>query len=639
VIFKKDKFKQIRQQNRWSLASLAKESGISRRSLILWESGKRVPTEKSLRNLAAFLNIPVNHISDLSPVQEVSEKSMSKSANLIYELSQNTTQNSTYKDIIHHVSILNSKLEQASIIIRGFFTSFHSMFYIKDVNLKYIAVNNSFLKNLSLEYSYNAIGKTDSDFFPLREAKLNNEQDKTVLQTGIGIKDIEQYVPGSRKNKWCILSKIPITDIENKTIGILGIFIDITEKKEAEKIRELLEIHINAMSASVAISRSNFKKYLYINKGHEKIYGYQNEEFYEKGHDFWINNCVHPEERILEREFIRTKSWPSKYEYRIIKPDGEIRWIESQVTKEIKYQNQECIIAIDTDITERKKASAERIMLENAISKIDAGILISKMENNQDRKSVTKYVNETYKKIVGINDSVCSNIPRIHKLVLPTYQKKIKTQFKKPTYPLTLEYDIKRICDNKIITISERIYNYSDQMYLSVISDITSFVKEKEIRTLIEDSLKDSNDILWVRKIDSNKLIYVSESVTKLTGFSVECFEKEIDFWRNNCVHPEDRIAYKKNLFNDVWPRTLRYRIIDTSGNIKWIQTIIFYKSQNDKIYRAVDRDITKQINAELEKQNQIRIEIAGKMIKHHIDPLIIAKTTGLTVELINSMQ
>ncbi|MCP4177687.1 MAG: helix-turn-helix transcriptional regulator [bacterium] len=54
MIFKKDTYRQIRQKNRWSLAFLAKESGISRRSLILWESGERIPAEKSIRNFAVF---------------------------------------------------------------------------------------------------------------------------------------------------------------------------------------------------------------------------------------------------------------------------------------------------------------------------------------------------------------------------------------------------------------------------------------------------------------------------------------------------------------------------------------------------------------------------------------------------------
>ncbi|MCP4177691.1 MAG: PAS domain-containing protein [bacterium] len=638
MIFKKDTFRQIRQKNRWSLASLAKESGISRRSLILWESGERIPTEKSIRNLAAFLNIQVDSISDLPPAQKISEKDISKSANIIFELSQKTTQDSSYKEIIHHAAILNSKMEQAAIIIRGFLTSLHSIFYIKDVNLKYIVVNDSFLKYLSLSSSYNITGKTDNDFFTLKEAKLNHEQDKTVLQTGIEVKELEQYIPGSRKKKWGVISKLTIKDNENKIIGILGVFLDITEKKEIEKIRELLEIHIGAMSASVSISRSNFTKYLYLNKGHEKIYGYSNDKFYKHAQDFWLSNCVHPDDREFEREYIRTKSWPSKYEYRIIKPGGEIRWIESQVTSEIKYQNQECIISVDTDITERISTSAKRIMLENAISKIDDGIIISEVQNKHDNKPIIKYINEALKKIVGISDFEFFKKSSIHSLSLPAYQKELKKMLINPIYPLTFEYDIKRVNDGKIITISEKIFNYSDRMYLSVIRNITSSVKEKEIRTLIEDSLKDSRDVLWVREVDSNKLIYVSESVTKLTGFPIKCFKKEINFWRNNCVHPEDRTAYKKNLFNNVWPRTLRYRIIDTSGNIKWIQTILFYKSKEDKIYRSVDRDITKQIKAEQEKQNQIRIEIAEKMRKHNVDPLIIADTTGLTNEVINNL-
>ena len=639
MIFKNDKFKLIRKQNRWSLASLSRKSKISRKSLTLWENGQRTPSEKNIRILSDSLGIPVSHISDIPPDQNISKKDISKSANLWLELSQTTKQDATYRNLINNATILNTKLEQASVIIKGLLTSLHSIFYIKDVNLKYMVVNNSFLKNVSLNSAYDVIGKADSDFFSIKEAKLNNEQDKGVLQTGVALKNSEQYIPGTRKKKWGIISKLPITDIDNKTIGIVGIFLDITEKKENEKIKTLLEIHIEAMNASVTISHANFSKYLYVNKGHEKIYGYPNETFYRETQNFWLNNCIHPDDREREKEFIRKKNWPSKYEFRILKPEGQIRWIESQVSKNITYQNQECIIAIDSDITERKKASIKRIMLENAINNIDDGIIISETERpNQLIKPNVKYINKALKNILGIADIEFLNDFSIYSLATLVKYNEIKTKLINPKFPLTLEYDIIKNDKNERITISEEIFNYSEGMYLSIIRDITSQIKEKEIRDLLEESLKDSNDVLWMREHGTNKLVYVSESVTKLTGYPILSFEKEIKFWQKNCVHPDDQAAYRKNLINDVWPRTLRYRIIDTSGKIKWIQTIIFYKSKNDKIYRAVDRDITKQINAEQEKQNKIRLEIANNLLKHNIDPKIIADSTKLTNEQVNSL-
>ena len=632
--FKKEKFKQIRQQKRWSLAALAKHCEISRRSLTLWESGQRTPTEKNIRKLAGFLNIKANLISDIPPEQTVSNKDISQSANLWLELSQNSKKNDSYQNIIHYATILKTKLENASVIIRGLLTSLDSIFYIKDVNLKYIVANNSFLKNLSLNVSYNVIGRSDEDFFSTKEAKLNYEQDKNVLLTGLAARNVEQYIPGSRKKRWGIISKFPITDNENKTIGILGIIVDITEKRETEKLRELLEIHINAMNDSVAISRSNFTAYLYLNKGHENIYGYPNAIFHEKDHDFWLNKCVHPDDRERERGFIRTNGWPSKYEYRIIKPDGEIRWIESNITKKIKYLNQDCSIAIDTDITDRKKASKQRIMLENAINKIDDGIIIYEVSEVNRHVPIIKYINDAYKIIMGTVDLDFTHGTNIcYKHALPIYQKELEEKFKAPKYPLILEYEIKRPLDNKIIFISEKIFNYSKNMFLSVIHDITLNEKEKEIRTLLEHTLEDHNDVIWMRKLKSSDLIYVSESVTKLTGYSALCFRDDVDFWQNICVHPDDRKLYRKFRYSDTWPRTLQYRIIDTLGNIKWIETILFYKSERKNIYRAVDRDITEQVKSELEKQNQIRVDIAQKMIQHNIDPSIIADTTGLPVE------
>ena len=271
-------------------------------------------------------------------------------------------------------------------------------------------------------------------------------------------------------------------------------------------------------------------------------------------------------------------------------------------------------------------------MLENAIGKIDDGIIISEISGKNRQNSVIKYINNAFKKIIGnanLNFNSETNIR--NKLALPIYHKEIEEKFKNPKYPLILEYEIKRPVDNKIIFISEKVFNYSENMFLSVIRDTTSLEKEKEIRTLLEHTLKDHNDVIWVRKLNSNELIYVSDSVTKLTGYPAVCFKNEVDFWQKTCVHPDDRNTYKKYRNTDTWPRTLQYRIIDTSGNIKWIETILFYKNEQKNIYRAVDRDITEQIKSEVEKQNQVRIDIAQKMIQHNIDPSIISDSTGLS--------
>ena len=67
------------------------------------------------------------------------------------------------------------------------------------------------------------------------EAKENHDQDYNILLTGKSIIKQENYIPGSRKKKWGLINKTPIFDITGKITGIMSSFIDITDRKLAEK--------------------------------------------------------------------------------------------------------------------------------------------------------------------------------------------------------------------------------------------------------------------------------------------------------------------------------------------------------------------------------------------------------------------
>ena len=61
-------------------------------------------------------------------------------------------------------------------------------------------------------------------------------EDEKVISTGKETIQRKGYMPGSRKRRIAYISKIPITNSENKIIGLVGLFNDIT-KHEKERIK------------------------------------------------------------------------------------------------------------------------------------------------------------------------------------------------------------------------------------------------------------------------------------------------------------------------------------------------------------------------------------------------------------------
>jgi transcriptional regulator with XRE-family HTH domain len=351
MIFKNNKFKIIRQQKRWSLSALAKSCDISRTSLSKWENGRAVPSEKKIRELAKFLNISINQISDLSSETPVSPNHISDAAESWLSLANYEDKTHTNKiNIIHtEVSKLDKKLKQASTIINALLSSLHCIFYIKDTEQKYIVANNLFLENISLSKTYNVLGKKDSDFYPHNEAKKNSDEDNKVLSNGQPIIDKEDIIPGSKKKKWGIISKMPIYDSERRITGIIGIFVNITERKNAEARRILLEKAINKLDECVWIAKItdlNKNKYRveYLSDAIEKMSGVKKEKFLANP-ELWCD-FIHPDDINKVADARASKKFPRQYTYKAIRQNtAEEYW-----RQDITYKDDSMFFGIAKDV-------------------------------------------------------------------------------------------------------------------------------------------------------------------------------------------------------------------------------------------------------------------------------------------------
>ena len=168
----------------------------------------------------------------------------------------------------------------------------------------------------------------------------------------------------------------------------------------------------------------------------------------------------------------------------------------------------------------------------------------------------------------------------------------------------------------KIGMISKHAIHDSDGKIAGLVSffvDMTKEFKAEENRKLLEATLADSSDVVWlVTFTPKKKIIFISDSVKQLYGYPKENFEEDYDFWWNHCVHPDDKeglMDYKYPLELNTWSRKLsdckkssqltQYRIIDAKGNVKWIEENMFYKKyMNIDCMCFIERDITERYQA-----------------------------------------
>jgi PAS domain S-box-containing protein len=118
-----------------------------------------------------------------------------------------------------------------------------------------------------------------------------------------------------------------------------------------ERFRLLTE----AISDVFWISERAAKRIIYVSPAYERIWGRSLEALYAAPSSFY--DSLHPDDRAHVAPIDDSK--PFESEYRIIKPDGSIRWIHDRGYPVIRDGVVEYHVGIATDITESKRVASE----------------------------------------------------------------------------------------------------------------------------------------------------------------------------------------------------------------------------------------------------------------------------------------
>jgi PAS domain S-box-containing protein len=110
----------------------------------------------------------------------------------------------------------------------------------KDRNLSYLGCNRAFAADAGMALAQDIIGKTDWDMPWKEQAELYRADDTRVMESGASKLDYEepQTTPDGTII-WLRTSKVPLRDADGNVTAVLGMYEDITERKQAEEaVRE-----------------------------------------------------------------------------------------------------------------------------------------------------------------------------------------------------------------------------------------------------------------------------------------------------------------------------------------------------------------------------------------------------------------
>lgn len=252
----------------------------------------------------------------------------------------------------------------------------------KDRHSRYLGCNAASARLAGFQSAADIIGKTDFDMpWGQEEAIAYRARDQEVMASGVAQLDREETRQRADGGIAHILSsKIPLRDGDGDVMGVLGIYADITERREMEMaLRESEERFRKAFQTSaIGMALVGLDgAWLKVNDALCRIVGYPEQELLQKT----FQDITHPDDLQTDLNYVAQllagQIGHYQMEKRYFHKDGHIVWIRLSGSLINDEQGQPLhFVAQIEDITGAKQA-------EEQIQKLNAGLEIKVQERTR----------------------------------------------------------------------------------------------------------------------------------------------------------------------------------------------------------------------------------------------------------------
>jgi PAS domain S-box-containing protein len=238
---------------------------------------------------------------------------------------------------------------------------------------------------------------------PETESELN----AILGQIAVGERIDHQQTTRVRKDGSSVsvsLSESPLRDVDGRVVGVSAIARDVSAQRRGEqavveseeRFRQIAENIHQVFWLTDPVKRS----ILYVSQAYEEIWGRDRRDLLSSP-DAWTE-AVHPQDRARIRDAVRAQQGMGEYsvEYRIVRPDGSIRWIWDRAFP-VRGRHGELlrIAGLAEDITERKRVADELRESERRFSGMMANLQLASLM--LDHEARITYCNDYLLQLTG----------------------------------------------------------------------------------------------------------------------------------------------------------------------------------------------------------------------------------------------
>ncbi len=262
---------------------------------------------------------------------------------------------------------IEDALRESHHLLETIGSSLQAYLFVKDNEGRYTYANPTFLDTFRLTLA-EVLGCTDLDIFPLEYAERFRANDQRIMVSGRS-EAIEETVtlPADGLSHHFISNKVPLRSGGDDVTGILGISIDITDRKQTENELRKLSRAVEQASAAILVTDRD-ARIEFVNPAFTEITGYTAEEVLGKNPRL-LKSGLHPPEFYKKMWGTLTGGGTWSREVLNKKKNGQMFWQYASIAPVKDEQGGTThYVAVQEDITDLKRSQE---LLQEALTEFE----------------------------------------------------------------------------------------------------------------------------------------------------------------------------------------------------------------------------------------------------------------------------
>ncbi len=540
-------------------------------------------------------------------------------------------------NLYHNAQVAAVNISAKQSYLEALLNNIPHIAWLKDESSRFISVNQAF-GDMSGYAPAEIIGKKDLDIWPVELARKYFDDDLLTMQSGQRKIVEEKILTSQKEERWLETIKTPIRDSNGNITGTVGIALDITDRKTAERKLEFTQFAVDNSVDGIALLKPD-GSFAYVNKSMCRMLGYSSTELASM-HIWDIDDQASPHNWPNHWQQLKTTGGFSVETHHQSK-DGNRYPVEISLNY-FEFDGEEYNFTRTRDITASKAAELALSQSQARYQKLAENIpgVIYQFQLNPDGKIVFPYISSVCYELFEIEAAAViadgsilidtiypDDLAEFRRIVAESAQnmtpklwegrivlssgtiKWIKSASRPERQP-----DGSIVWDGVLLDITEQQTALRERMQ----AELDLVKSQQKYYNLIQSI----NGVVWEYDLTIDRFSFVSDRAVALFGYPISDWLSHSDFWQSH-IYPDD-LAPALKIYDAAIENhqscESEYRLIAADGRAIWIydiSTIVCDLDGNPISTNGLFIDISdlKQVETELQQANE-RLELTNSQLQ-----------------------